>query len=57
MCILRLFCELALKIHLFPDNSALHRNSHFVIFPQVKTAITLKPLVVSTCFYPQIVGL
>jgi hypothetical protein len=45
MCILRVFCELALKIHLFPHFTVLHRNSHYVIFPQVEIAITLKPLV------------
>jgi hypothetical protein len=54
MCILSVFCELALKIHIFPDNSVLHRNSHYVIFLQVETAITLKPLVASTYFYPKL---
>jgi hypothetical protein len=57
MCILSVFCELSTKIHLFPDNSMLHRNSHYVIFLQAETAITLKPLVASTCFYLQIVDL
>jgi hypothetical protein len=57
MCILRVFCELSLKMHLFPDNSVLHRNNHYVIFSQVETAITLKLLVASTCFYPEIVDL
>jgi hypothetical protein len=57
MCILSVFCELSLKIHLFSDNSALHRNSHYAIFPQVETVITLKLLVASTCFCSQIGGL
>jgi hypothetical protein len=55
MCILRVFCELALKVHLFPESSALHRNIRFIIFPQIYTAITLKTLDACTCFYPQIV--
>jgi hypothetical protein len=38
MCILSVFCELSLKIHLFPDNSVLHRNKHYVIFHQVETS-------------------
>jgi hypothetical protein len=53
MCVLRVFCELVLKVHLFLDNSALHRNSCYVLFPQVQTAITLKPLVVCICSYPE----
>jgi hypothetical protein len=57
MYILRVFCELSLKIHLFPDNSVLQRNNHYVIFLQVETAITLKLLVAPTCFCPQIVDL
>jgi hypothetical protein len=57
MCILRVFCELAFNTHLFPDNNVLHRNIHYVFFSQVETAVTLKTLVASTCFYPQIVDL
>jgi hypothetical protein len=57
MCILNVFCESALKVHLFLDNSVLYRNSCYVIFPKVQTTITLKPLVACTCFYPQTVDL
>jgi hypothetical protein len=57
MCIWSVFFEFSLKINLFPFNSVLHRNSYCAFFPRFETAVTLKSLVVSECFYPQVVDL
>jgi hypothetical protein len=57
MCNLLVLCVLPLKVHLFHDNSALHRNGCSIIFLQVWTAINLKPMAVCTCSYIQITGL
>ena len=39
MCIVKVFCQLALKVQLLQENSVLHRNSHYVIFPQDEYAM------------------
>jgi hypothetical protein len=49
MCILGVFCDFLVTM--------LQRKSHYVIFPKVETAITLKLLVASAYFFPQIVDL
>jgi hypothetical protein len=48
----RVICELALRVHLLVDKCVFHRNSRYVIYPLVWTAITQKLLVSCTCFYP-----
>jgi hypothetical protein len=57
MCILRVFYQLALKVGLFLDNGALHKNSFYVIFPEVWIAIILKTLLACTCSNPEVVDI
>jgi hypothetical protein len=57
MCILRVFYQLALKVGLFLDNGASHKNSCYVIFPEVWIAIIPKTLFACTYSNPEIVDI